>query len=73
MQCETCVFWKRKNDISEAGRCRRYAPKPINWFVPDSGEEDDAEPTPEAVWPVTWNDDWCGEWQSMFGGKKWGE
>lgn len=68
MQCETCKFWQTKKELP-VGRCRRYAPKPIGWIVPDKGEEHDGEPTSKAMWPLTWKDDWCGEWQSMFGGE----
>ncbi len=55
--CETCLWWEPVDDDGK-GFCRRYAPRP-------------SAPRPSATksmlrdanWPLTYSDDWCGEWQ----------
>ena len=67
LRCETCRFWDRLNGpgwtVAEyeesfrhpAGKCCRMPPTGI--YVQGYGDE--------AVWPPTWSDDWCGEWQAV--------
>lgn len=45
------------------GRCRRYPPstRRHDW-QPDS--HDSADAAHGAFWPVTWDDDWCGEFDA---------
>ncbi len=58
--CSRCRFWMPEDD-REKGACHRNAPSPLY-------------PTPEpltfergltgvnySVWPLTWCEDWCGE------------
>lgn len=59
MQCKTCRFWRKPMDRI-SGECRRNAPKPIGWVAGNDDEEN--IPRVEAVWPVTFDDDFCGEW-----------
>ena len=58
MVCGSCKFWDRRSGV--AGRCRRNAPKPMGWVEGNDDEEN--IPRVEAVWPVTFDDDFCGEW-----------
>lgn len=46
--CSNCMYWQALDDT--AGNCRRHAPRPR---------------TSEHTWrwPVTDDDDWCGEWE----------
>lgn len=62
-RCDTCRFWQRGNDIGQVtsddhdeGWCRRHAP---HVAAPKEGSHS-AEY--EARWPVTWANDWCGEY-----------
>lgn len=60
MKCETCKFWKKANEPMTIGECRRHAPKAIGWV--GGNDDEDRIPPVVAVWPVTTNDDFCGEW-----------
>jgi hypothetical protein len=56
--CQNCVFWVQDPNQEKFGACRRSAPRP---YVTDvSGGND---PRRDAWWPVTYDTDWCGEWQ----------
>lgn len=48
--CTTCRWWYRLDD--ESGECRRHPPTVVPIFA-------------EAMscWPITHDDEWCGEWQ----------
>jgi len=48
--CELCVYWAQELDYN-TGSCRRYAPEPA------PGKEQ------LAVWPLTLNTNWCGEFK----------
>jgi hypothetical protein len=74
LRCATCRFWKAVEDQEGEdlrGECRRLpptfnAPAARRWFVSWSGEHADAmgrEDYSEGFWPLTWDDDWCGEHQ----------
>lgn len=53
--CEACAFW---NSLEEgAGECRRHAPQTIAFEVDD-------EVKFESMFPVTSEDDWCGDFQA---------
>jgi hypothetical protein len=63
-RCETCRFWDlRIGDSDEgAGVCRRHAPVAATPAVNVSQKvEDQTASFPS--WPLTLNDEWCGEWQ----------
>jgi len=47
--CETCAAWDRIGRYAE-GQCRKNAPTAD---VPNGGG---------AVWPHSFDDDWCFEW-----------
>ena len=55
--CERCVFWDRMND--HVGECRRYPPRIGPNDEPDGP---DTMGPHTAVWPITFADEWCGEW-----------
>ena len=59
-RCETCRFWETYSD-PESGRCRRNAPS-VPWPSPGGKELLD-----DTVWPMTLNEDWCGEHQTRTG------
>lgn len=53
--CETCRFWRRLDGeevLDGQGECRRHAPSPT-LEIRDDGYG--------ALWPETWDEDWCGE------------
>lgn len=51
ISCDTCSYWARLDD-GEHGECRLHAPRPRNTTSTDTH------------WPVTTEDDWCGEWDN---------
>lgn len=75
--CENCIFWKllhfyEDKEIEETteGYCRRYPPV-INQTVIEIGAEGDGidaceEAARKSSWdqPVTFPDQWCGEWKA---------
>ena len=48
--CQLCIYWAQELDYN-TGSCRRYAPEPA------PGKEQ------LAVWPLTLNTNWCGEYK----------
>ena len=58
-KCAACRFWTKLIRDDGLGRCRRYPPQ--QQHVPGCW-----------VWPLTHEDDWCGEYQSPSrdGGEK---
>ena len=68
-RCENCRFWRRPEAQAEkaAGNCRRYAPRPwgagyvgVDTLVDESLKRKFCS---DAMWPTTYGDEWCGEWQ----------
>ena len=68
MRCDQCKFWRQdftESDPSKqslGGECRRHSPQPSY----DPGpfyDLDDQTFTYFPSWPITDDDDWCGEWQ----------
>ncbi len=62
--CQSCRFWQ--SDAGEMGDCRRHAPRPaLEKSLPALPPEVEAEEefSQEAVWPVTFASDWCGEFR----------
>jgi len=51
--CSHCRFW-RVDTLGDAGLCVRKAPSPSTAT---------ATRLPEAIWPLTWAENWCGEWE----------
>ncbi len=50
--CSACAHW---NEVEDGhGECRRHAPQTIAFEVDD-------EVKFESMFPVTANDDWCGD------------
>jgi hypothetical protein len=60
MRCADCKFWNRDEGPFEVGRCHRYAPRPVVVAGTEEGEEPLARPD-LPVWPLTIDEDWCGE------------
>ena len=53
-QCDKCRFWRQGMSMRHGqllGNCHRLAPKP-------------RRKVRQARWPVTYQDDWCGEWKA---------
>lgn len=50
--CQNCAHWNALED--NAGECRRHAPQTIAFEVDD-------EVKFESMFPVTADDDWCGD------------
>ena len=78
-QCDTCRFWWLQSEATKGsvarGECRRRSPSrtlhdfPEKEFVmlsvrgADPLPEDLAENQTDAVWPMTRDWDWCGEYE----------
>ena len=64
--CDICKFWEEFGKDFE-GRCLRHAPRPITIFELTKMEERDGaipgrtEILESASWPVTYWEEWCGE------------
>ena len=57
--CKKCVFWSSEvveGEVQLFGTCRRRAPHPRS--AVDTGNQ---RPDRWAEWPLTTEDDWCGE------------
>jgi len=60
-KCEDCKFWMPDDiETSSSGRCHRYAPRPIVTKDEDSDSQ-------LAYFPITWDDEWCGEFVKFTG------
>ena len=57
-RCDNCKFWKKRDENSTDGFCKRSAPVP---------KIDSSSTSCFAVWPITNNVDWCGEFQLRRG------
>ncbi len=56
ISCGTCKFWDKSCDDPAWGPCRRHAP------LASSMDPLSQSAHPDACWPRTKADDWCGEW-----------
>lgn len=70
--CDTCHWWHLLDPDGEGveadggykvsdvgtGRCRRYPPKLRRG---PNFETDSSDAAGAAIWPITWDEDWCGE------------
>ena len=56
--CERCRFWVSTGASGYEGRCRRRAPMPN--FSGDEGNM-------STVWPDSYAEDWCGEFEPQNG------
>lgn len=54
--CTTCRYWRNERP-GPTGLCVRYAPSPVNRNYTGAAMND-------AQWPITWSDNWCGEWEA---------
>lgn len=52
--CEACAYWSEIE--ADQGECRRHAPQTLVFEVDD-------ETKFESMFPVTANDDWCGDFE----------
>jgi hypothetical protein len=57
--CRQCRFWDEIRQ--DRGNCRRYAPRATPEAVATSQHTGELESA--AVFPITFGDDWCGEYQ----------
>ena len=56
--CYTCRFWNASSHGD--GERRRHPPRIM--LVPDSDGDDPELPGMQTLWPMTDQEDWCGEW-----------
>lgn len=72
MKCGDCRFWRRATEDFAGGaietlhgECRRYAPRPGSDQLARALNRLDAtghtDPRLDALWPLTNEDDFCGE------------
>lgn len=54
--CSNCRYWEREDELSDGGICRRYPPS-IRTTAMDDNDEYSGYP----IWPLTLEDEWCGE------------
>ena len=57
-ECANCRYWKREAKDSDTGICRRYPP---NIAHQEMYMEDSDGYADYPVWPLTLDDEWCGE------------
>jgi hypothetical protein len=81
MKCIECKFWRRQSNRfhPESGDCHRHAPRPTTEAIVVLGgvgrsDEDEATTEPAAdggivLWPITYEDDFCGEFAPLTGRK----
>lgn len=50
--CATCFFWKDLPNATNRGRCQARPPIVVA-----------ASDYPRTQWPITFSEDWCGEWR----------
>lgn len=70
-QCRSCRFWFRDEDTEQThiGHCRRFPPVMVGEVLAHSAVDVGSTPTDEAFDPVAWyfpitfEDQWCGEYQ----------
>jgi hypothetical protein len=59
-RCKICKFWKNIwHEQPDIGRCVRHSPSEV--LLPREKKEDMKKYM--AIWPITYNFDWCGEFQ----------
>lgn len=56
-KCQTCAFFFHFGKGSDAGQCRRYAPRPTIDHDPSHG-------ILISYWPDVSIDEFCGEWSA---------
>jgi hypothetical protein len=56
-KCGNCRFWEMFPDPNGPGVCRRHAPRPKMTASMSVTKT-------TATWPITHDDDWCGEYES---------
>lgn len=63
--CGVCRFWRRKHGADEEfGKCRRNAPSVAIIDPQKPGNENlGISRDLEALWPGTFEEEWCGEFQ----------
>lgn len=60
--CGDCRYWKRRDETDDElslGFCRRYPPT----LCPEAEERPVQGKNPHGYWPLTFQSDWCGEFQ----------
>jgi hypothetical protein len=74
MRCDECRFWDGLEETEydrideatspnpEIGRCRRLPPSCAR--APSDVENGNVSDWMIAVWPVTWDCEWCGEFEA---------
>lgn len=66
-RCPTCRYWEPP-DGGVGPLCRRYAPRAqVSWPGRDEDEVSDFDYSLAPVWPVTTENDWCGEHEPAHG------
>lgn len=63
--CQGCRNWLSQN--GEMGECRRHAPRPLmdghTVMTKPAAAEGEDDRSGEAVWPITFAGDFCGEFK----------
>jgi hypothetical protein len=64
-QCGSCRFWLNwDSEMTNLGECHRFPPRMLMVHRTDVEGESAATVRPEdGGWPLTYPDDWCGEFQ----------
>jgi hypothetical protein len=60
-RCDSCRYWDLVDtDPSPDGECHRHAPTVMLCQLTGESPRDAGY---HCVWPLTWADEWCGEWE----------
>ena len=60
-QCENCRFWSAQTGRDSFGWCRRRAP--VTAAIKVEADGPDSDDDRYAAWPLTYEADWCGEYE----------
>jgi hypothetical protein len=60
--CSNCRFWAPNDEDEAIAECHRHSPKAVRLDV-DLLSFD-------GVWPLTYSNDWCGEFEANFSERK---
>jgi hypothetical protein len=61
MNCVDCKYWSCYSERRGYGYCKRRAPSAIQWAQVNPNRSTGQDSDHLSMWPVTSNDDWCGE------------
>lgn len=68
-RCDNCRFWAEKFKQREGadsyflGKCHRLPPVVSSEGPETASKIEELQIWMKSIWPITYESDWCGEWQ----------